>query len=103
MQGRRNQSKTGCADYLEAKKVGAQNFYFHYLKLKKWVRSCALCALGSAAPVSVSQGAQEPQSNKVSIKITLIFIFKNCMSNCLKSYFLKLILPLKMALTVKRQ
>ena len=25
-----------------------QNFY--YLRLKKWVRNCALCALGSAAP-----------------------------------------------------
>ena len=34
-QGRRNESKTGCVNYLKAKKVGAQNFHFHYLMLKK--------------------------------------------------------------------
>ena len=28
-QGRRNQSKTGCVNYLEAKKVDAQNLNFH--------------------------------------------------------------------------
>ena len=31
-------------------KVGAQFFTFYYLRLKKWVRSCELCALGPAAP-----------------------------------------------------
>ena len=33
-----------------SKKVDAQNFYFHCFWLKKWMRSCALCAIGSATP-----------------------------------------------------
>ena len=51
-QGRRSLSKSGCASYFEAPKVGVQNFNFYNLRLKKWVRSCALCALGSATPVN---------------------------------------------------
>ena len=42
--------KVGAQITWKLKKVGAQTFYFQYLRLKKWVRSCALCALGSAAP-----------------------------------------------------
>ena len=42
--------KVGAQITLKLKKAGAQTFHFHYLRHKKWVRSCALCALGSAAP-----------------------------------------------------
>ena len=34
-------SKVGAQNHLEAKKVGAQNLHFLYLRLKKWVRKCA--------------------------------------------------------------
>ena len=34
-------SKLGAQNHLEAQKVGAQNLYFPYLRLKKWVRKCA--------------------------------------------------------------
>ena len=48
--GGRTIQKVGAQITLKLKKVGAQTFHFHYLRLKKWVRSCTLCALGSAAP-----------------------------------------------------
>ena len=34
-------SKLGAQNHFEAKKVGAQNLHFLYLRLKKWVRKCA--------------------------------------------------------------
>ena len=34
-------SKLGAQNHLEAQNVGAQNLYFPYLRLKKWVRKCA--------------------------------------------------------------
>ena len=34
-------SKVGVQIHLEAKKVGAQNLHFLYLRLKKWVYKCA--------------------------------------------------------------
>ena len=43
-------SKLGAQLTLQPKKVGEQNLQFLNLRLKKWVRKCAPCALGCAAP-----------------------------------------------------
>ena len=41
IRGGGSNSKLGAQNHFEAKKVGAQNLHFLYLRLKKWVRKCA--------------------------------------------------------------
>ncbi len=48
-------SKLGAQNHLEAQKVGAQNLYFPYLRLKKWVRKCAPLRIRLHRPWMISR------------------------------------------------
>ena len=50
---RQNESKTGCANYLEAKKVGVQNFCFHYCSIFWSILSTILNSHHSSLPITI--------------------------------------------------
>ena len=81
-------SKVGAQNHFEAKKVGAQNLHFLYLRLKKWVRKCAPLRIRLHRPCNVIflcfqvdfndnvKGSEEPEDSKVKARVRSVDVFR---------------------------